>query len=111
MEEGLCQLVAFLFLNDGLDPVGEDEGMMEFYTEEERQQLRQTQLSSQQSLEDESIPSDVKLRQYFKFCIETDQSVYGEGFRLAARAYASIGMQELLYYVALNHDFPPDNIS
>jgi len=98
----LCQLVAFLFLNDGLDPVEEDEGMIGFYAEEERQK---------QSLEDESIPSDVKLRQYFKFCIETDQSVYGEGFRLAARAYASMGMQELLYYVALNHDFPPDNFS
>mmetsp|Transcript_21554 Transcript_21554/g.43189 ORF Transcript_21554/g.43189 Transcript_21554/m.43189 type:complete len:516 (-) Transcript_21554:186-1733(-) len=102
VEEGLCQLVAFLFLNDGLDPLEEDEGMIGFYAEEERQK---------QSLENESIPSDVKLRQYFKFCIETDQSVYGEGFRLAARAYASMGMQELLYYVALNHDFPPDNFS
>ena len=49
-----------------------------------------------------------RLRQYFKFCIETDESVvYGQGFRAAARAYAKLGIQELLYYVALNQDFPP----
>ena len=91
VEEGLCQLVAHLFLNDGLDPIEHN-------------------LASDTSAfddNDESIPSDEKLRQYFRFCIETDESVYGEGFRLAARAYAKMGMQELLYYVALNHDFPP----
>ena len=81
VEEGLCQLVAFLFLNDGLQPCDN-------------------------STEDDSIPSDAKLRQYFKFCIETDESLYGEGFRLAARAYAQMGMQELLYYIALNREFP-----
>ncbi|KAL7466417.1 hypothetical protein ACHAXS_006708 [Conticribra weissflogii] len=114
VEEGLCQLVAFLFLNDGLDAAKEDDAWMGVSAGDERQRLRQSPLPSQLqsqtqgSLEDESIPSDVKLRQYFKFCIETDQSVYGEGFRLAAKAYATMGMQELLYYVALNHDFPPD---
>lgn len=87
VEEGLCQLIAFLFLNDGLDPLAEE---------------------GPPTKEDDSTPSDAKLRQYFKFCIETDESIYGEGFRLAARAYALMGMQELLYYVALNHDFPVD---
>ena len=89
VEEGLCQLVAFLFLN-----------MMD-----------DTKLSHHSStlsaVEDDSIPSDEKLRQYFRFCIETDHGVYGEGFRLAARAYAKMGIQELLYYVAIHHDFPP----
>jgi len=92
VEEGLCQLVAHLFLNDGLDSIEHNltfDSMTAFDNN------------------DESIPSDEKLRQYFRFCIETDESVYGEGFRLAARAYAKMGMQELLYYVALNHDFPP----
>jgi hypothetical protein len=83
VEEGLAQLVAFLFLNDGLEPIIEE------------------------LTKDDSNPSDARLRQYFKFCIETDQTLYGEGFRLAARAYAEMGMHELLYYVALNHDFPP----
>ena len=85
VEEGLAQLIAFLFLNDGLEPILEESA----------------------SSEDSSNPSDSKLRQYFKFCVETDETVYGEGFRLAARAYAQMGIQELLYYVALNHDFPP----
>ena len=82
VEEGLCQLVAYLFLKDGLEPCGT-------------------------TTEDDSIPSDAKLRQYFLFCIETDDTIYGQGFRLAAQAYAEMGMQELLYYIALNRDFPP----
>ena len=80
VEEGLAQLIAFLFLN-GLEPITEESS-------------------------DASNPSDSKLRQYFKFCIETDKTLYGEGFRLAAQAYAEMGLDELLYYVALNHDFP-----
>ena len=79
VEEGLCQLAAFLFLSDCLEPC-----------------------------QDHSYnPSRSKRLQYFKFCIETDQGVYGQGFRAAARSYADIGLQELLYYVALNHNFPP----
>ena len=64
-------------------------------------------LNSKDEDDDSTIPSDEKLRQYFRFCIETDEGEYGVGFRLAARAYAKMGIQELLYYVALNHDFPP----
>mmetsp|Transcript_5841 Transcript_5841/g.12777 ORF Transcript_5841/g.12777 Transcript_5841/m.12777 type:complete len:552 (-) Transcript_5841:558-2213(-) len=88
VEEGLCQLVAHLFLNEGLEPV----------------EFREYTHSNST---DDSGPTDEKLRQYFRFCIETDEGVYGEGFRLAARAYAKMGIQELLYYVAINHDFPP----
>lgn len=84
VEEGLAQLIAFLFLNDGLEPIVDQS-------------------------EDDSNPSDFKLRQYFKFCIETDQTLYGEGFRLAAKAYADMGLHELLYYIALNHNFPSIN--
>lgn len=88
VEEGLCQLVAHLFLNEGLDPV----------------EFRE---SSHSNSTDDPGPTDENLRQYFRFCIETDEGVYGEGFRLAARAYSKMGIQELLYYVAINHDFPP----
>ena len=85
VEEGICQLVAFLFLNDGLDPPvpGPDE------------------------VEESTMPSEERLRQYFRFCIETDEGAYGEGFRGAARAYARMGMQELLYHVAVHRGFPP----
>ena len=98
MEEGLCQLVAFLFLNH-LDPVENNNN-----ANLSHHHSSSTALSA---VEDDSIPSDEKLRQYFRFCIETDHGVYGEGFRLAARAYAKMGIQELLYYVAIHHDFPP----
>lgn len=90
VEEGLAQLVAFLFLNDGLDAIAEE-----------------TPTSADGEDGNGSIPTNARLRQYFRFCIETDEGVYGEGFRLAARGYAKMGIQELLYYVALHRDFPP----
>lgn len=92
VEEGLAQLVAFLFLNDGLDAIVEE---------------TPTSADGEDSNGSDSIPTNARLRQYFRFCIETDEGVYGEGFRLAARGYASMGIQELLYYVALHRDFPP----
>ncbi|KAL7531431.1 hypothetical protein ACHAXR_004038 [Thalassiosira sp. AJA248-18] len=103
VEEGLSQLVAFLFLNDGLDPIEEHS----IHSSSYHSSSTAAATRGGGEKEDESIPSDEKLRQYFRFCIETDEGVYGEGFRLAARAYAKMGIQELLYYVAVHHDFPP----
>ena len=93
MEEGLAQLMAFLFL-DGLDPIDTGE-------------IGDDPRNVPEEEEDSGIPSEARLRQYFKFCIETDESLYGQGFRVAALAYAKLGIQELLYFVALNRDFPP----
>lgn len=91
VEEGLAQLVAHLFLSDvTASEVDNTDGVGGGVT-----------------VEDDSIPSDEKLRQYFRYCIETDDGEYGEGFRWAARAYAEMGIQELLYYVALHRCFPP----
>ena len=107
MEEGLAQLVAFLFL-DGLDPID-----MEGYVTTERGQqgggkINDDPRNAPEEEDESGIPWEARLRQYFKFCIKTDESVvYGQGFRAAARAYAKLGIQELLYYVALNQDFPP----
>lgn len=82
VEEGCCQLVAMLFLNDGLDEPATNNN-------------------------DGDGPSDEKLRQYFKFSIETDTNeVYGEGYRKAARAYAQIGIEELLSHVVNYREFP-----
>jgi hypothetical protein len=112
VEEGLAQLVAFLFLCDGLDPIDKATpplrrhnsvtipGIDDIY--ERRDEARNVAEE-----DDSSIPWETRLRQYFKFRIETDESMNGEGFRAAARAYAELGMEELLYYVALNRDFPP----
>ena len=110
VEEGLCQLVAFLFLNDGLDPINNDDvhtSSLHSSTTTSEDNEGSSANAKKDEDDDSTIPSDEKLRQYFRFCIETDEGEYGVGFRLAARAYAKMGIQELLYYVALNHDFPP----
>jgi len=97
VEEGICQLVAHLFLHDGLDPIDDKASSTHSSS---------TGTAPSEGAEDDSNPSDERLRQYFRFCIETDDGVYGEGFRLAARAYAKLGIQELLYHVAVHRDFP-----
>ncbi|KAL3913161.1 MAG: hypothetical protein SGARI_000793 [Bacillariaceae sp.] len=83
IEEGVSQLIALLFLNDGLDkPTPPDNN-------------------------DGSGPSDEKLRQYFKFSIETeDHDLYGTGYRRAATAYSHIGIEALMSHIVLYQDFP-----
>eukprot|EP00549_Striatella_unipunctata_P026582 CAMPEP_0118719376 /NCGR_PEP_ID=MMETSP0800-20121206/29439_1 /TAXON_ID=210618 ORGANISM="Striatella unipunctata, Strain CCMP2910" /NCGR_SAMPLE_ID=MMETSP0800 /ASSEMBLY_ACC=CAM_ASM_000638 /LENGTH=183 /DNA_ID=CAMNT_0006626735 /DNA_START=258 /DNA_END=809 /DNA_ORIENTATION=- len=82
VEEGCCQLMALLFLNDGLKPAS-------------------------LAIHDDKGPSDAKLRQYFKFSIETDDNeIYGTGYRQAAKAYANIGIEALLSHVVLYKEFP-----
>ena len=83
VEEGCAQLISLLFLNDGLDPPPP----LDNY--------------------DGAGPSDAKLRQYFKFSIETDDhEIYGTGYRRAAMAYAQIGIEALLSHIVLYQDFP-----
>jgi len=81
VEEGVAQLVAYLFLCDGLDvPPKRTSG---------------------------TGPSDQKLRQYFKFSIETDDNdIYGEGYRKAAAAYSAIGLPALLNHLVHYQAFP-----
>jgi len=82
VEEGCAQLIAMLFLTEGMMPAS-----TETYGD--------------------SGPSDAKLRQYFKFSIETeDNEIYGEGYRKAATAYANIGIEALLSHIVLYQDFP-----
>jgi hypothetical protein len=83
VEEGCAQLIALLFLNEGLDP------------------------PSPLDNNDGSGPSDEKLRQYFKFSIETDDhEIYGTGYRRAAMAYSQIGIEALMSHIVLYQDFP-----
>jgi len=80
VEEGCAQLVAYLFLAEGLEPPKRNSGIG---------------------------PSDEKLRQYFKFSIETDDNeIYGEGYRRAAMAYSAIGILDLLEHVVRFQEFP-----
>lgn len=80
VEEGCAQLIAYLFLCDGLEEPRRSSGIG---------------------------PSDEKLRQYFKFSIETDDdNIYGEGYRRAALAYSTIGIAALLNHVVHYQEFP-----
>jgi hypothetical protein len=82
VEEGCAQLLALLFLNDGLDPCVK-------------------------SAPDDKGPSDAKLRQYFRFSIETEENeIYGAGYRQAAAAYQHLGIEALLMHVMRYRDFP-----
>jgi hypothetical protein len=83
VEEGCAQLIAHLFLNEGLEPPAPLDN------------------------NDGTGPSDEKLRQYFKFSIETDDhEIYGTGYRRAAMAYSNIGIEALMSHVVLYQDFP-----
>lgn len=82
VEEGCAQLIAMLYLTEGMLPASTN-------------------------TYGDSGPSDEKLRQYFKFSIETDDhEIYGEGYRKAAAAYANIGIEALLSHVVLYKTFP-----
>ena len=84
VEEGVAQLIAFLFLSDGLGPTPKQ--------------------TPEEALDG---PSDEKLRQYFKFTIERETSdVYGTGYRRAAVLYRDIGIEALLTHIMQYRDFP-----
>merc|ERR1712038_944834 len=86
VEEGCCQLIAMLFLNDGLPDL--DSAGVEIGNDRD------------------GLVTNKKLRQYFKFSIESaSDEIYGEGYRLAARAYAKIGLEALLSHVVNYQEF------
>jgi hypothetical protein len=87
VEEGCCQLMAYLFLTH-VQEVNNDRDAPD--------------------VEQDGQPTDKKLRQYFRYSIETDTSdIYGEGFRLAAASYAKIGnVAAFLDHVATHQSFP-----
>lgn len=82
VEEGCAQLMAKLLLDDGLEP-------------------------TTPSAHGADGPSDEKLRQYFRFSIETEESeIYGAGYRKAAVIYRAIGMDALLSHAVQYREFP-----
>lgn len=97
VEEGCCQLVAFIYLShleehyniigNGDDYDG-NHGKSNYYKNDQ--------------------PSNLKLCQYFRHCIETDTSeIYGDGFRLAAEAYSKCNsVATVLEHVVAHKCFP-----
>jgi len=77
-EEGVCQLVAHLYL-------------------QELERGRRGNSGGEGGGGDSDDLLDSDLRKFFKFSVETDQSrVYGEGFRKAAALYAVLGLEPIL---------------
>jgi len=94
VEEGCCQLMAYLFLQY-LDSQGVAEG-----------HTPSTDRSTGSGSKTDG-PTDEQLRQYFKFSIETDESeAYGFGYRMAAQAYSAIGIEALMSHVVMYRKFP-----
>jgi len=70
-EEGVCQLVAHLYLED---------------------QIKKKKHDSGRGRGEEERPTNYELTEYFSFSIENDTSVvYGEGFRKARTVYEALG--------------------
>ena len=83
VEEGICQLVAYEYLDKGpgCKRSGSDSDGMSTWAD--------------------------KLRLYFKFQIQSDPSpVYGDGFRQAAAAAAALGFEVMLEHVTASEQFP-----
>ena len=84
VEEGLCQYVAYRYL-DHLQDINDSKARSEL---------------APQSWQEKLIP-------YFKFQIEGDPSpVYGDGFRRAASCCSTIGFEYALEHVIQHQDFP-----
>jgi hypothetical protein len=86
-EEGVCQLVAHLFLQ------------------------RLERGSSPPPAHTSSGPSDdipdSKLLKFFKYSIEAETSpIYGDGFRKAAQLYSALGLEPLLLHLLETGSFP-----
>lgn len=92
VEEGIAQLIAFLFLSEAIRSCEEAYAGCSY-------------------VDDGDGPSDEKLRQYFKFTIERDcHEIYGTGYRRAAVAYRDIGIEDLLAFVLKHRDFPANDV-
>jgi len=94
VEEGLCQLVSYLYL--------------QHLSADDKQGL-----SDMMKTITGADVSDSTLNQYYKWSIENHSSpVYGGGFKKAARAYSQIiesggELKDLFQYISMHRDFPP----
>ena len=92
VEEGTCQLVAYLYLKTLSVPYQKKTAWYKFNKKDG--------------------PSNQRLNDYFQWEIENDPSpIYGDGFRLAKKAYLRVvesggGLKEFLEYIVIHLDFP-----
>jgi len=83
-EEGVCQLVAHLYLSS-----------------------REGRRAAERTRGEEGDISDEGLRKFFLFSIEKERSeIYGDGFRKAAELYRSLGLEPILQILVETGEFP-----
>jgi hypothetical protein len=95
VEEGVCQLIAHLWLAKIEKDGDEDENN------------GSASGSAREASGGEGGPTNEDLRKYFIYSIEADTSeVYGDGFRKAAELYAMMGLEPLLNFVMEEGKWP-----
>lgn len=88
-EEGVCQLVAHLYLAS------------------QERTLTTHDTSSSFPPGDSGDLNEKHLNQFFKFSIETEKSpIYGQGYRKAAALYEQIGLEPILQFMVENGTLP-----
>ena len=89
MEEGICQVVSYKYL----DALSELDG-------KGRRVHGSRVASSSSGLED-------SLRSYYQFQIQNDPSpVYGDGFRLAQKCEQQLGLDVVVEHISQTKNFP-----
>jgi hypothetical protein len=95
VEEGICQLIAYLYLQYIIS------------NEDGSETDRMFNISGELT--------DSKLNQYFVWSIENHASpIYGDGFHKALSAYNYIceqggGLKDLMHYIVIHRNFPPSH--
>jgi hypothetical protein len=86
LEEGLCQVIAYMYLDS----------------------LVVTDAAAASSSTEKGLEDEQSLRRYFSKQIKDDPSpVYGEGFREAYEVVQQLGLEVTLEYIRDNHGLPP----
>ena len=102
VEEGMCQLIASLFLKDIIAQGSMERG---------RGALSGNSLMKNNNLSSNHHHNDsewhLKLRKYFLWQLENDISdIYGDGYRIARECFQTLGLHPLIEFIRENKQFP-----
>ncbi|KDP38455.1 hypothetical protein JCGZ_04380 [Jatropha curcas] len=93
VEEGICQVLAHMWLETQLTPGSSSSAASSSSYQASRQGTRS--------------PFERKLGEFFKHQIESDTSpIYGDGFRIGHRAVQKYGLQRTLDHIRMTGGFP-----
>lgn len=102
VEEGICQVLAHMWLESEIIPGTGDEG-----ASSSSSSSSSSPSSSSSSKKGKRSDFEKKLGKYFKHQIESDSSAaYGDGFREGNQAVAKYGLRRTLDHIRLTGSFP-----